>query len=120
MNSIILNIGLSVGTTEPIQQLTITTSLITSLFKGYIIQDLQVSTGEWEGITERTLVIELLTFSDLIKSTTNLINLAGILNQEAIALTFNGEGYLLHKEGITYVLDADKFDSNYFKTIKVC
>ena len=80
MSKITLNIGLNVGATEPQNQLSATLAALVAA--GFVVTDTRITTGEWQGITERTLVAVVAPTHHI---DTKLAALCTTLNQEAIA-----------------------------------
>ena len=80
MSKITLNIGLNVGATEPQNQLSATLAALVAA--GFVVVDTRIVTGEWQGVTERTLVAVVHRVKQF---TYELSLLCRSLNQEVIA-----------------------------------
>lgn len=109
MNKIIANVGLNVGTNEPQYQLDNTLTCLSSMFT---INNVKVVIGEYEGQKERTLVAELQTNANKEMATYLLMMLAENLQQECVAFTYNGDGYVAHSpqmKGKEVVFNKDFF-----------
>lgn len=91
MSKITLNIGLNVGATEPQNQLSATLAALVAA--GFVVTDTRIASGEWQGVTERTLVAVV----HRVKQTTCALGkLCASLSQDAIAFhDAVGEDYLL-------------------------
>lgn len=114
MKKFTLNIGLNVGQSEPTQQIDTTLHNLTGLFGG--ITNLKIDTSEYDGMIERTLIVEYETISDLITFKTTFEGLSKKLNQECIAVYSHEDeaGKLFWRPETPPYLD---FDVNYFKFI---
>lgn len=114
MNKLILNIGLNVGDTEPVNQLSKTLGQLDSHFNYSDIIDIKVSenTGSWG--KERVLVLEIKTILDAYYLfERGLEKLCDKLNQDAIAFTFNDVGYIAFNPN--YKGEKFVFNPDYFK-----
>ena len=80
MSKITLNIGLNVGATEPQNQLSATLAALVAA--GFVVTDTRIVTGEWQGVTERTLIAVVHRVKQF---TYELSLLCRSLNQDAIA-----------------------------------
>ena len=91
MSKITLNIGLNVGATEPQNQLSATLAALVAA--GFVVTDTRIASGEWQGVTERTLVA-------VVEDVGNWVSLGGLCNtlkQDAIATHDDyADAYTLH------------------------
>ena len=91
MSKITLNIGLNVGLTEPQNQLSATLAALVAA--GFVVTDTRIASGEWQGVTERTLVA-------VVEDVGNWVSLGGLCNtlkQDAIATHDDyADTYILH------------------------
>jgi hypothetical protein len=110
MNTIKLNIGLNVGTTEPKNQLKDTFfAVINSELN---VTDNKVDAGKYIEMNERTFICEALTKLDLPEFTAFITFLCDTLNQECIAYKYNGIGYLTYASN--FEGDKYEFNQDYF------
>lgn len=111
MKQVILNIGLNVGTIEPMNQLTKTLDECTCI--GHYT-DVKINVGTYQGMTERTLVLTI-DYVGNYESVKNVLALISEnLNQECIAIynTQLNEGDVIYP--LTHQGDKMKFNSKYF------
>ena len=113
MKQVILNIGLNVGTFEPVNQLTKTLDECTCI--GHYT-DVKINVGTYQGMTERTLVLTI----DYVGSYESVKNVLALisenLNQECIAI-YNTQ---LNEGDVIYPLthQGEKMEFNYKYFIK--
>lgn len=108
MERLWLNIGLNVGAFEDESQLTDT---LNELGKYFTVSNLRVSQGVYNGMIERTLVVEVISF-DRDHSILSAEKLCKPLNQDAIALKGEDFGILIYSR--TYTGTTMDFDDKYF------
>ena len=102
MSKITLNIGLNVGATEPQNQLSATLAALVAA--GFVVTDTRIASGEWQGVTERTLVAVVHRVSDVANP---LRAMLAQLHQDAIAYYLHDErGYYLALPNDTQQSDA--------------
>lgn len=118
MKNLIINIGLTVGTIEPTDQLEKTRNLINELFDFCNI-NYRVESGQWlndEGvlIDERVFIVRV-NVGSLKKSAVELLltSLAILLYQDAIAYKLNGEGHLVYNPA--FGGELQDFNQEFFK-----
>jgi len=113
MSKITLNIGLNVGATEPQNQLSATLAALVAA--GFVVTDTRIASGEWQGVTERTLVAVVL---PLVHIDAKLAGLCVMLNQDAVAYYVEefGAFRLVFPDGAVNAGDRDLFQ--HIGTIK--
>ena len=109
---IVLNIGLNVGNSEPHNQLEATLDIVTQLL---ITTNIKVAEGTYEGVKERTLVIEGTTATGNYPYWERIVaGVAGKLKQECISCTMDGKGYLVYARD--FEGEKAEFNEKYFLT----
>lgn len=114
MSKIIFNIGLNVGTEEPTEQLSNTLKALNNLYEYNDMTNIRVSEnfGSWG--KERVLVVE---FNSIMTSCIPYLErLCVTLKQDAIAFTFNGNGFIAYNPN--YKGKRVKFNADYFKVFR--
>ena len=106
MSKITLNIGLNVGATEPQNQLSATLAALVAA--GFVVTDTRIASGEWQGVTERTLVAVVL---PPVHIDAKLARLCVMLNQDAVAYYVEefGAFRLVFPDGAVNAGDRDLF-----------
>lgn len=108
MERLWLNIGLNIGSHEDESQLTNT---LNELGKYFTVRNLKIETGTFEGVQERTLAVEILSF-DRNHAILSIEKMLKPLNQIAIALKGEDFGILIYSR--THVGTMLNFDEKFF------
>lgn len=98
-----INIGLNVGQQDPAGQLKKTIKLIQP-------EQFTIKTGEWQGVTERTLIAKIGA-----KKFRELESICNELQQEAIAYKAGRRTGLIFNTG--YTGERYQFNQNYFNNL---
>lgn len=112
MNKVILNIGLNVGNEEPTKQLNKTLQLISApLFK--VVSVKVHENSEYNENGERCLVVYMNHSLPIEYLKAAIETVAELLQQQCIAVKFNGIGFLAYDEN--YKGERFDFVEKYFK-----